>query len=45
MTNQMQIAIIKGDGLVKSLWISAGWLSKKFHIQGVVIFQGRDYTI
>ena len=36
---------VKIDEFVKSLWINAGWLSKKAHIQGVAVFKGRDYTI
>ncbi len=32
------------DVLVKSLLKGMGWLSKKFHIQGVVIFHTRRRT-
>ena len=34
----------KLDEFVKSILISTGWRRKKAHIQGVAIFQGRDYT-
>ena len=44
IAERLQNEHLKIDEIVKSLWISAGWLSKKAHIQGVVIFQGRDYT-
>ena len=35
---------IKIDALVKSFLINAGWLSRKFHIQGAAVFQGRGNT-
>jgi len=32
------------DEIGKNLWIRARWRCKKAHIQGVAVFQGRDYT-
>jgi len=36
--------ISNGYDLVIGKYLSSGWLSKKAYIQGVAVFQGRDYT-
>ena len=43
MEQKIYIEVIQ-DELIKSLCTRAEWLSKKAHILGVAVFQGRDYT-
>ncbi len=42
--NRTFYKFIKIDGFVKSHEFNYRWLSKKVHIQGVVVFQGRRHT-